>query len=161
MSLEESDYQSPWVLEVKVLERKFNKHITHTQRHMNNAWTGMVILTLCLALYCSFSTWFSQQYGTTFLPLWTSFVGFIQPHFFPYYTSMTTSSRVLHLQHFNFASSQRLVILLSFLVSQKLYNEFLILAISFSILYPIDSFQLKGALHIARWAHSSPPWGKM
>ena len=27
---------------------------------MNNAWSGMVILTPCLALYCSYSTWFSQ-----------------------------------------------------------------------------------------------------
>ena len=25
---------------------------THTQRHMNNAWSEMVILTPCLVLYC-------------------------------------------------------------------------------------------------------------
>jgi hypothetical protein len=34
---------------------------THIQRHMNNACKEMVIvLTPCLALYCSFSTWYSQ-----------------------------------------------------------------------------------------------------
>jgi hypothetical protein len=33
----------------------------YTQKHMNNAWSEMVILNPSLALYCSFSTWFSQS----------------------------------------------------------------------------------------------------
>ena len=42
------------------LEIRMHEHYTHTQRHMNNAWNEMVILTPCLALNCSFSTWSSQ-----------------------------------------------------------------------------------------------------
>ena len=32
----------------------------HTQRHMKDVWSEMVSSTLCLALYCSFTTWFMQ-----------------------------------------------------------------------------------------------------
>ena len=49
-----------FILEVNKTRDEITQARTHTQRHMNNAWSEMVILTPCLALYCSFSTWFSQ-----------------------------------------------------------------------------------------------------
>ena len=48
------------ILEVNRTRDEIAQARTHTQRHMNNAWSEMVILTPCLALYYSFSTWFSQ-----------------------------------------------------------------------------------------------------
>ena len=37
------------------LEMIWHKQVTHTQRHMNNAWSEMVFSTACLALYWSWS----------------------------------------------------------------------------------------------------------
>jgi hypothetical protein len=42
---------------------------THTQRHMNNVLSEMVILISCFVFYCSFSTWLYKQYGITLLSL--------------------------------------------------------------------------------------------
>ena len=49
-----------FLLEFNKTRDKIAQARTHTQRHMNNALSGMVILTPCLALYCLFSTWYSQ-----------------------------------------------------------------------------------------------------
>ena len=45
---------------------------THTEGHMNNTWSELVSSTSCLALYCSFSTWFVQ-------PLWDNSSHIIGP----------------------------------------------------------------------------------
>ena len=50
----------PLILELNRTRNEIAQALTHAQRHMSNAWSEMVILTPCLALYCSFSTWFSQ-----------------------------------------------------------------------------------------------------
>ena len=43
------------------LEMRFHKHITHTQRHMNNAWSEMVSCYPCFAFdYFSYVPWFIQ-----------------------------------------------------------------------------------------------------
>ena len=42
------------------LEIRLHKQVTHTQRHMNNAWSEMVFSTPCLALYSSWSPWLVQ-----------------------------------------------------------------------------------------------------
>jgi len=41
------------LLETIGLEIRLHKQVTHTQRHMNNAWSEMVSSTPCLALYSS------------------------------------------------------------------------------------------------------------
>src|SRR6202022_716955 len=43
------------LLETLGLEIRLHKQVTHTQRHMNNAWSEMVSSTPCLALYSSWS----------------------------------------------------------------------------------------------------------
>src|ERR1700738_3355776 len=42
------------------LEIRLHKQVTHTQRHMNNAWSEMVSSTPCIALYSSWSPWLLQ-----------------------------------------------------------------------------------------------------
>ena len=46
------------LLEVNKTRGDIAQARTHTQMHMNNAWSEMVSSTPCLALYCSFSTQF-------------------------------------------------------------------------------------------------------
>jgi hypothetical protein len=45
-----------------------HKQVTHTQRHMNNAWSEMVFSTPCLALYSSWSPWLVQTIWDTSSP---------------------------------------------------------------------------------------------
>ena len=46
-----------FLLELNRTKDEIAQARTHTQRHMNNAWSEMASYTPCLALYCSFSSW--------------------------------------------------------------------------------------------------------
>ena len=88
------------ILEANRTRDKIAQAITHTQRHMNNAWSEMVIVIHYLAIYCSFSTRFSQtiQDNSSLTTVCTNLIDLLQPCSFQYYISMTTNDLMLHLQ---------------------------------------------------------------
>ena len=120
---------------------RLNTHITHTQRHINKAWSEMFSCSSCFAFYCFSSfPWFIETIWDNFYPSWTNVVVFFQLYCFLYIFHynfidyeqsnalpstipfsitflLTTSNLMLHLQHSHFTSNSRLVMLLNFLIS--------------------------------------------
>ena len=56
------------LLELNRTRDEIAQERTHTQRHVNNAWNEMDILTPYFTLYCSFATWFLQTIWDNFSP---------------------------------------------------------------------------------------------
>jgi hypothetical protein len=106
---------------------------------------------LLLLLFFFFLLGSYKIHGITLIPLGQALWPY--PNLIVFHASsmtflLTTSNLMLHLQFSRFANSQRLVMLLSFLVDSN-KSEVLTLPISFHTLCLITSFQLKGASNIA------------
>ena len=96
----------------------------HTQLHMNNVWSEMVILTPCLP-FRIFTPWFIQcmwDISTLTFPqtiwVYSNLIHFSQSN--KHYL-MTTSNLMLYLQYSHFVSSKTISILLPLIVIVKYY----------------------------------------
>ena len=76
----------------------------HKQEYIHkDIWTMLRMrwspLPLALPFIAHFHLgWYKQYYGITLLSLRTNLVGLLQPYYFQYYISITTSNLMLHLQ---------------------------------------------------------------
>ena len=88
------------------LEMRLHEHITHIQRHMNNAWSEIVSYSTCFAFYCfsSFPLFLGscKQYGIILIPLIPSlcpYSNLIVSHASSITFLFTTSNPMLYLLH--------------------------------------------------------------
>ena len=80
---------------------------THTQRHMDNAWSKIVLCSPCFAIYCSFLIWFIQTIWDNSYLSSNQYCGLVS-HVSSITFLLTTSNLMFYFLHSHFASSQRL-----------------------------------------------------